>query len=63
MLGGAARGIEHRLRRHGYQVVADPEGFIIEGDAGQLHDGERERATAWAAELTRRARELGAMSS
>jgi len=63
MVGGAAGGIEHRLRRHGYRVVADPEGFIIEGDAGQLRAGERERATAWAAELTRRAADLGALST
>jgi hypothetical protein len=62
MVGGAARGIEHRLRRHGYRMVADPEGFIIEGDAGQLRAGERERASAWAAELARRAADWGAMS-
>jgi hypothetical protein len=24
LVGGAARGIEHRLRRHGYRMVADP---------------------------------------
>jgi flavodoxin len=62
MVGGAARGIEHRLQRHGYRMVADPEGFIIEGDAGLLRAGERERASAWAAELARRAADLGAMS-
>lgn len=62
MVGGAARGIEHRLRRHGYRIVADPEGFIVEGDAGQLRTGERERASAWGAELSRRVAELGAMS-
>lgn len=53
MVGGAARGIARRLRRHGYTLVADPEGFIVEGDAGQLRAGERERARAWAAELAR----------
>lgn len=55
MVGGAARGIAHRLQRHGYHLVADPEGFIIEGDAGQLRAGEPDRARAWARELTRRA--------
>ena len=54
MVGGAARGIAQRLQRHGYDLVAEPEGFIIEGDAGQLRAGEAERARAWAAEVTRR---------
>lgn len=63
MVGGAARGIAHRLQRHGYHLLADPEGFIIEGDAGQLRSGERERARAWAADLTRRAAQVSAPSS
>jgi flavodoxin len=63
MVGGAARGIAHRLQRHGYHLVAEPEGFIIEGDAGQLRAGERERARAWALNLTRRAADLSAPSS
>jgi flavodoxin len=58
MVGGAARGLGHRLERHGYELVAEPEGFIIEGDEGQLRAGERERARNWAAELTRRAGQL-----
>ena len=41
-------------RALGYQVVGEPEGFIIEGDAGQLREGERDRARAWAAETARR---------
>jgi Flavodoxin len=55
MVGGAARGIGHRLERHGYELVVEPEGFVIEGEAGQLRAGERERARDWAAGLTRRA--------
>lgn len=55
MVGGAARGIARRLRSHGYDLVAEPEGFIVEGDAGQLRAGEVERARAWAAALSRRA--------
>ena len=62
MVGGAARGIGRRLGRRGYELVAEPEGFIVEGDAGQLRPGERERARAWAAELTRRAAESTASS-
>ncbi len=62
MVGGAARGIARRLGRHGYDLVVEPEGFIVEGDAGQLRAGERERARAWAADLTRRAGETTAAS-
>lgn len=62
MVGGAARGIARRLERHGYELVAEPEGFIVEGDDGQLRPGELERAHAWAAEVTRRAAEATAPS-
>jgi hypothetical protein len=57
MVGGASKGIARRLKHHGYRLVAEPQGFIIEGDAGQLRSGEADRARAWAAELTRRAAE------
>ena len=63
IVGGAARGIQHRLQRHGYRVLGEPEGFVIEGDAGQLRAGERDRARAWAAEVTRNAADLAAWSS
>ena len=63
IVGSAARGIQHRLQRHGYRVVGEPEGFVIEGDAGQLRDGERERARAWAAETARHAAEMAAQSA
>lgn len=63
LVGGAARGIQHRLKRHGYRVLGEPEGFVIEGDAGQLRAGERDRARAWAAEVTRNAADLAAWSS
>jgi hypothetical protein len=53
MAGGAAKGIAHRLGRHGYGVVGEPEGFLV-GDDGRLKDGETERARAWAADLARR---------
>ena len=54
LAGGAAHGISRRLRRHGYDVVAD-EGFIIEDMQGPLKSGETDRAKAWAADLVRSA--------
>ena len=51
MMGGAAKGIAHRLESHGYELVAGPEGFLIEGEDQLLRDGERARARAWAAGL------------
>jgi hypothetical protein len=63
VVGAAARGIHHRLQRHGYRVVGEPEGFIIEGDAGQLRGRELERARTWAAEVTRHAAGMAASSS
>jgi Flavodoxin len=53
MMGGAAKGIAHRLEGHGYELVAGPEGFLIEGEDQLLRDGERARARAWAAGLLR----------
>ena len=51
MAGGAAHGIAKNLRHHGYQLVVEPEGFIIEDMEGPLRGGERERAKRWAAGL------------
>jgi Flavodoxin len=51
MAGGAARGIARRLRRHGYDVVSDPEGFVVEDAYGPLRAGELERAKQWGAQL------------
>ncbi|HEX5512471.1 MAG TPA: flavodoxin domain-containing protein [Actinomycetales bacterium] len=62
MVGGAAHGIARRLERHGYRLAAEPEGFIVEGDAGQLREGERERARAWAVQVTRDAAQARAAS-
>ncbi len=49
--GGAAYGIARRLRRHGYQLVAEPTGFIVADVEGPLRDGEQDRARAWGASL------------
>jgi hypothetical protein len=51
LAGGAARGIAHRLRRHGYHLVSDPEGFIVDDAYGPLRMGEVERAKQWGAQL------------
>ena len=51
LTGAASRGIAKRLRRRGYDVVADPESFFVEDSEGPLADGELERAKAWGAEL------------
>lgn len=58
LAGGAARGVAHGLRQHGFTVVADPEQFVVEQPDGPLRDGERERARAWGADLVRRSGEL-----
>jgi hypothetical protein len=51
MAGGAAHGIARRLRRHGYNLVTDPEGFVVEDATGPLRPGEIERAKRWGAQL------------
>lgn len=53
LAGGAARGIARRLLRHGYQLAAKPEGFVVEGTQGPLRDGDLDRARAWGAEVVR----------
>jgi Flavodoxin len=51
MAGGAARGIARRLHKHGYDLLNDPEGFVVEDAHGPLRAGEVERAKQWGAEL------------
>jgi flavodoxin len=46
-MGAAARGIASRLEAHGYQLVAEPEGFFIKDTEGPLDEGELERAAQW----------------
>jgi hypothetical protein len=59
MVGAAAKGIAHRLESHGYELVTEPEGFIVEGAEQLLRTGERDRARAWAAGLVRQATASG----
>jgi hypothetical protein len=49
-------GIASRLRHHGYKVVTEPEGFLIQDNGeGPLKTGEQVRARAWGAGLVRMA--------
>lgn len=49
--GGAASGIALRLQRHGYDVIVEPEGFIIEDTAGPLREHEWNRAMLWGGDV------------
>jgi hypothetical protein len=51
MAEGAAHGIARRLRQHGYELVAEPEGFVIDNIHGPLRGAERHRAREWGAVL------------
>ena len=53
LAGGAGYGIAHTLHRHCYDLVKNPEGFILEEAHGPLHTGEIERAKEWGAQLVR----------
>jgi flavodoxin len=48
LFGYAAKPIAHRLQRKGGELAVPPEGFIVEGTEGPLHEGELERAADWA---------------
>ncbi len=50
LTGRASTGIARQLREHGFQLVADPESFIIDTHQ-QLRVGEEERAATWASSL------------
>jgi hypothetical protein len=53
LAGGAGYGIAHELQGHGYGLVKNPEGFILDDAYGPLRAGEIERAKAWGAQLMR----------
>jgi hypothetical protein len=50
LTGRASKGIAKRLRRHGFDVIADPESFLVDKH-NHLLEGESDRAHAWAASL------------
>jgi flavodoxin len=52
--GSAAARIAHRLKHKGYELVAEPEGFVVVDMTGPPRSGERERAKAWGAALVQR---------
>ncbi|PFG39358.1 flavodoxin-like protein [Georgenia soli] len=54
LAGGASHGVARALGKHGFEMVADPEGFVVEEAEGPLRDGERDRAREWGAALTRK---------
>ena len=47
LVGSAAHGIAHRIRRRGYRVAVEPESFFVSGTPGPLEEGELERAAEW----------------
>jgi hypothetical protein len=55
LMGSAARGIHRVLRNDGFELVADPESFLVEGTMGPLAAGELERAKSWGQGLRVRA--------
>jgi hypothetical protein len=48
LTGRASKGIARRLARHGFDVVADPESFLVDKH-NELVAGEADRATEWGA--------------
>jgi hypothetical protein len=51
LAGGAAHGVARALHKHGFELVADPEGFVVNEAEGPLRDGELDRARSWGAAL------------
>ncbi len=54
LTGRASKGIAKQLRRHGFDVVADPESFLVDKET-QLEPDEIERARSWGERLARSA--------
>lgn len=51
LTGQASKGIAKRLRRHGFDLVAEPESFFVDKE-NHLEPDEAERAEAWGRSLT-----------
>jgi hypothetical protein len=47
LVGSAAHGMAHRLKRRGYRLAVEPESFFVHGTPGPLEQGELERAAEW----------------
>ena len=50
LTGRASKGIAKRLRHHGFNVIAEPESFLVDKE-NHLLAGEAARAQAWGAQL------------
>ena len=50
LTGRAAKGVTHLLRAHGFDVVAEPESFLVTKQ-DRLEPQEQDRARDWAAKL------------
>ncbi|MEZ5297611.1 MAG: hypothetical protein R2697_15455 [Ilumatobacteraceae bacterium] len=46
LTGHASHGIAKRLRKHGFELVAEPESFLVDKQ-NHLVDGEDVRAAEW----------------
>jgi hypothetical protein len=53
LAGSAGPEIARTLRGHGYELVKNPEEFILDDAYGPLHTGEIDRAKEWGAQLVR----------
>jgi flavodoxin I len=54
IFGYAAGKIASSLKKKGANLVAEPEGFFVEGTKGPLSEGELERAAVWGTGLKSR---------
>jgi flavodoxin len=52
IFGYAAKPIADRLVKKGGHLIAPPEGFFVQGTEGPLKEGELERTSEWAKQLT-----------
>ncbi|MDX5309836.1 MAG: flavodoxin, partial [Rhodococcus sp. (in: high G+C Gram-positive bacteria)] len=50
LTGRAGKGIAKKLRKHGFELVADPESFLVDKQSA-LEPGEEERAEQWGRSL------------
>jgi flavodoxin len=51
LFGYAAEPLARKLKRKGGELIAGPEGFIVNGTKGPLKEGELERAEEWGRQL------------
>ena len=53
LTGRASKGISHALRRQGYELISDPESFLVT-KRNTLVGGEQDRAREWGEALANR---------